>query len=758
MSQKIIDLINELTLEEKASLCSGLNNWQTKSIERLGIPSIYMTDGPHGLRKDRGDGFGNSYPSTCFPTASALGATWNIELMKEVGEAIGKECQANDVQIILGPGTNMKRSPLGGRNFEYFAEDPVLSGEISAAMIQGIQNQGIGTSLKHYTANNQELERMTGDSVVDERTLREIYLPAFEIAIKKAQPWTIMCAYNRINGIFGSEHRYLLHDVLKKEFGFEGFVVSDWGASDNRVAGVHAGMHLEMPGNGGLNDKKIVAAVQNGELAESRLDEVVSDLLHIIFNVYENRQPGRTYNAKAHRHLAKKVAGEGIVLLKNEDHILPIDTDKIKRIAVIGQFAKKPRFQGSGSSQVNPTEIDTALDYLQKIVGTDVEITYTDGYPTTDEINETIMNQAQRNAAQADVAIVFAGLPDSYESEGFDRKHIDLPANHNTLIDVVSQVQKNLVVVLTNGSAVAMPWIDKAKGIVEGLLAGQAGGSAIADVLMGNINPSGKLTETYPKQLEDTPTYLSFPGESLKAIYGEGIFTGYRYFEKKKIEPLFPFGFGLSYTNFEYLNLLVNKTEIKDNEPLEVRVTVKNSGNRFGKETVQVYVRDIESRLIRPLKELKGFQKIGLQPQEVQTLTFTLNRRDFAFFDPLLNDWVVESGEFEILVGTSSVHILLSETIKVEATETPVPKLHRLSLVKEFKHHPRGLAFYEKTKKEMMPIFLKTALEVGGEELKQAEAFFTAILEDMPVSKLVTFSGGDFSEEALEGMLKEMNS
>ena len=515
-----------MTLEEKASLCSGLDNWHTKPIERLGIPSIRMSDGPHGLRKEVPNQQ-TSVPSTCFPTAVTTASSWDRELIKQMGQALAQECQAEEVDIILGPAINIKRSPLCGRNFEYFSEDPYLSSQLATAYIQAVQSLGVGTSLKHYAANNQEYRRFTIDETIDERTLREIYLSNFEGAVKEGKPWTVMCSYNRVNGILASENKYLLTDILKEEWGFEGFVVSDWGAVDERVEGIKAGLDLEMPSSYGIGDQKIIEAVKIGKLDEKELDQTVERLLKIIFKAIDNRKRGTTYDKQAHHKLARKIAGESMVLLKNQDNILPLK--KEGTIAIIGAFAKKPRYQGGGSSHVNPTKLDNALEEIEKLVQGKAKIIYEEGYNLdNDEMNQELIDKAKETAKKSNVAIIFAGLPDRYESEGYDRKHMKMPENHNKLIEEVSKVQPNTIVVLSNGAPVEIPWIDKVKGLLESYLGGQAGGGAVADILFGEVNPSGKLAETFPKKLSHNPSYLNFPGEGNKVEYREGVFVGYR--------------------------------------------------------------------------------------------------------------------------------------------------------------------------------------------------------------------------------------
>ncbi|NLP31347.1 MAG: glycosyl hydrolase, partial [Clostridiales bacterium] len=548
MQRDIKKLISQMTLEEKAGLCSGLDFWHLKGVERLGIPPIMVTDGPHGLRKQEQNadhvGINVSVPATCFPTAAGLASSWNRELVEKVGAALGEECQAEGVSVLIGPGANIKRSPLCGRNFEYFSEDPYLSSEMAASHIKGVQSQGVGTSLKHFAANNQEHRRMSVDAIVDERTLREIYLSSFEGAVKKGKPWTVMCSYNKVNGEYASEDEFLLTDILRDEWGFEGFVVSDWGAVNERVKGLEAGLDLEMPSSFGVGDSKIVEAVRNGILPEEILDKAVERVLNIIFKAVDNKKENATYDKEAHHQLAREVAKECMVLLKNEDKILPLK--KQGTIAIIGEFAKRPRYQGGGSSHVNPTKLDDIYEQIKKSAGDNVNVIYAQGYSLEkDEVDEGLLKEAKQAAVQADVAVIFAGLPEHYESEGYDRQHMRMPESHCTLIEAVAQVQSNVVVVLSNGSPVEMPWLDKAKGVLEAYLAGQTMGGAIADLLFGDANPSGKLAETFPKELSHNPSYLNFPGEGDKVEYREGIFVGYRYYDKKNLEPLFPFGYGL---------------------------------------------------------------------------------------------------------------------------------------------------------------------------------------------------------------------
>lgn len=759
VERDVKQIISEMTIEEKASLCSGLDFWNTKAIERLGIPSIMVTDGPHGLRKQQEGadhlGIYNSVPSTCFPSAVGLASTWNKELINKVGVALGEECQAENVGVLLGPGANIKRSPLCGRNFEYFSEDPYLSSEMAASHINGVQSQGVGTSLKHFAANNQEHRRMSTDAIVDERTLREIYLASFEGAVKKAQPWTVMSAYNKVNGEYASQNDYLLNDILKDEWGFEGFVVSDWGAVDERVPSLANGLELEMPSSYGIGEKKIIEAVKSGQLKEEKLDRAVERLLYIIFKAVDNKKDNAVYNKEAHHQLAREVARESMVLLKNEDCILPLK--KEGTIAVIGGFAKTPRYQGGGSSHINPTKLENILEEIENVSGKNTNVLYAGGYDlSSDSVDNNIINEAIEVAAQADTAVLFVGLPDRYESEGYDRDHLRMPENHIKLLEAISEVQSNIVVVLSNGAPIEMPWIGKVKGILEGYLGGQALGGAIADLLFGDANPSGKLAETFPQVLSDNPSYLNFPGEGDKVEYKEGLFVGYRYYDKKNIEPLFPFGFGLSYTSFEYSNLTINKQEIHDNDTVSVSVNLKNTGSAAGKEIVQLYVKDIASSVIRPEKELKGFEKVELQPGEEKTVIFTLDKRSFAYYNVELNDWHVETGEFEIMIGKSSKEIILKDSINVQSTFTIRKLIHRNTTVGDLLSEPNSAPIARELlakANESNPLINMSK----AEENSEAAEMMAAMMQYMPLRAMVNFSQGAFTEEMLGEMIEQLN-
>lgn len=666
---KYADLIAQMTLEEKAGLCSGKDMWHTKEVERLGIPSVMMCDGPHGLRKQDSSGVSTSLnvsvDAICFPTAAATASSWDKSLLYTLGQAIGEEAVAENVAMVLGPGTNIKRSPLCGRNFEYFSEDPYLAGMLSASFINGVQSKNIGTSIKHYCANNQETYRMTINSVVDERTLRELYLLPFEIAVKQSQPRSIMASYNLINDTYATENNFLLNKVLRDEWGFEGLVVSDWGATNKRVDGIKSGHDLEMPSSGGMNDKLIVKAVKDGSLDESVLDQAVDRILGLVMTSKENPTDA-TYDKEQHYQIAKNIAKECAILLKN-DGSLPL---KSQKVLLVGELAIQPRFQGAGSSFVNCTKI-TSIEQSLRDAG--VEYEFTSGYDLSDESvkkNAKLRKNAVELAKNYDTVLVVAGLPDRYEAEGFDRKHINMPESHNLLIDELAQVNKNVNVVLTMGASVEMPWIDKVRSVLYMYLGGQSSGEACVDLLLGKANPCGKLAETFALKLEDVPSTQNFPGARFSVEYREGLYVGYRYFNTANVPVLFPFGHGLSYTNFEYSNITLSSKNITDQDTLTVTVDVQNVGDVEGKEIVQLYVGDVESSVYTPAQQLKGFEKVSLEPGEKKSVTFSLDKRSFAFYNVNASDWQVESGDFKIMIGASSRDIRLEDTVTVTSTDT----------------------------------------------------------------------------------------
>jgi beta-glucosidase len=693
-------LVAQMTLEEKAALCTGANAWQTTPIKRLGVPALTVSDGPHGLRRvaEIESLVSESLPATCFPTASGLAASWDVALLREMGQALAEEASALGVGVILGPGVNMKRTPLCGRNFEYFSEDPYLAGAIAASLIEGIQSKGVGTSLKHYAANNQEFERLSIDAQVDERTLREIYLPAFEMAVTKAQPWTVMCSYNRLNGAFASEHHWLLTEVLKEEWGFEGFVVSDWGAVHNRVAALKAGLDLEMPGPKQTRVNAVIEAVRNGELDEAILDESVRRILTIVCRASQMPKGGE-FDVAGHHALARRISAECMVLLKNNG-ILPLRDPQ--HIAVIGNAAMVCHFQGGGSSHINPTQVDNPFDELRELAG-NAELSYARGYPADDSRDQALIDEAVATARTADVALLYIALPTFKESEGYDRTDLDLTAQQVALIKAVTAAQPNTVVILNNGAPVVMgEWLEGTAAVLESWMMGQAGGGAIADVLFGRVNPSGKLAETYPRRLVDTPAYINFPGENGVVRYGEGLFIGYRYYDAKDVPVQFPFGYGLSYTTFAYDNLQVSADDFDDVDGLTVTVEVSNTGPVAGKEIVQVYVHDRESRLARPYKELKGFAKVELQPGETKTVAIPLDFRAFAYYDPAHQQWVTEDGQFDILVGASSADIRGRATVTLRSTLQLRSVLTDESTVRAWVNDPEGRMILQPILEELM--------------------------------------------------------
>lgn len=785
---KHADLIAKMSLKQKTTLCSGKDFWHLASFPELGIPEIMVTDGPHGLRKqnpdkDKKEGvLGGSFPATCFPSAATTSCAWDEDLLFEMGEALGDECLSESVSVLLGPGVNIKRSPLCGRNFEYFSEDPFLAGKCGAAFIKGVQSKGIGTSLKHFACNSQEARRMYVDSVVDERALREIFLPAFEESVKEGKPWTVMNAYNRLNGTYCAENKSLLTDILRKDWGYEGIVVTDWGAENSLIDGIKAGQNLEMPSSHGLNPGKLERAVESGEISEEELNESVDKVLDLILRAAENKRAVKADYSKNHA-LARKIAGSSFVLLKNENGALPLD--KKAKIAVIGEMAAAPRYQGAGSSLISPTKLDNALDELR---ARGYDCTYSKGYDkSTDTPSQELIDDAVKKAAYADVTVVFAGLTEVYESEGFDRKHLRLPPAHDTLISAVTEVSNNVIVVLAGGSAVLMPWLPKVKAVLHSFLGGQAGGSAVADVLSGDVCPSGKLTETYPLSLSDTPSFRYFPGNPLTVEYRESIYVGYRYYDKAKKDVQFPFGFGLSYTTFEYSALKLDKKTLGDTDTLSVSFKVKNTGSVAGAEVAQLYVAAPESKIYKAEKELKGFKKVFLAPGEEKEVKLTLGKRSFAFYNVNIGDWYAESGKYQILVGASSRDVKLSGSVQYKAAvEAEVPDYRKdapayyscevnnvtsgqfeavlgRKLPAAFRENSApidlncSLEAAESTRrgKKVNAIVSRVIHAIGGggvnEEMMKASA------TQIPIRCFVTMSGGVFNEEMADGLVDFLN-
>jgi beta-glucosidase len=735
--------ISTLTLEQKASLLSGRDFWSTKPIPEAGIPSIILTDGPHGVRRQAGDadhlGINDSLPSTCFPLAVAVGSSWDPELAARVGAAVGREGRVFGVSVILGPGVNIKRSPLCGRNFEYYSEDPYLSGVLGAAHVTGLQQAGVGASVKHFAANNQEHERMRVSADIDERTLREIYLPAFERVITEAHPATVMCSYNKINGIYASQNTWLLTDVLRRDWGYEGAVVSDWGAVSDRVAGVAAGMDLEMPGSAGATDQQIVDAVRAGTLEEDVVNEAVRRVLALTELPHDATG---TLDVDGHHALAREVAADSIVLLKNEDGTLPVQANS--RLAIIGAFASEPRFQGGGSSHINPTQVDAALDAIRDQSWVDgVTVEHVAGFSLDGSGDSAaLLDEATMVASRADVAILFVGLSDREESEGFDRDTLTLPQSQIDLICAVAEAAPRTVVVLSNGGIVSLEgWCDGVDAIVEGWLLGQAGGSAVADVLFGVVNPSGHLAESIPLRLEDNPSWLNFPGEQGHVRYGEGVFVGYRYYETARVPVRYPFGHGLSYTTFHTDELTVETT---GDDSVTARVTVTNTGNRTGKHVVQLYVATSAGPVRRANRELRAFAKVALQPGESTTVSLPLDRRAFAYWDVTHNGWVVAAGDYAVQVGQDVSTIVAEQRITLTG-DTITSELTLESTVGDWFGHPT-----------VGPMLMQ-GLAAGMTEEQAAQAAENPdqlkMVESMPMQQFLAFTGTAFPPEALEQLM-----
>lgn len=683
----------ELNLDQKAALTSGAGWWDTVAYPEAGIPAVVMSDGPHGVRFQEADadhlGLSGSAPATCFPPAVTLGSSWDRGLAHRVGAALGLESQSFGVNVLLGPGINIKRSPLCGRNFEYFSEDPLLSGELGVAWVNGLQSQGVGASLKHFAANNQETDRLTISADIAQRPLQEIYLRAFRRVVRQAKPWTVMCSYNRVNGVYASQNPWLLTGLLRDDWGYDGVVVSDWGAVVDRVKGLAAGMDLEMPSSSGNGPAQVAAAVRSGALDEAILDRSVARLAKLATKAGEGARHGTNFDAAAHHALAREAAIRGAVLLKNDGPLLPLDPATGARIAVLGEFARTPRYQGAGSSKVEPTRIDNALDAIRALAG-NAGISFAPGFTVDGSPESTpdsaLQEEAVALAAAADVVLLFLGLPASFESEGFDRDHIDLPAEQTDLLDAVVAVNPKVAVVLANGAVVGVSsWAEKVPAILEGWLGGQAGGSATADLLFGIANPSGRLTETIPLRLEDTPAYLNFPGEAGHVTYGEGLFVGHRHYDARDMDVSFPFGHGLSYTSFEYSDLRIEDAD----GGARLTVAVRNCGGRAGREVVQAYMQAPGSRVQRAIRELKGFATIELQPGETGDVAITVPRGDFAFYDTTVEAWQVEDLEYRFQVGASSRDLRLDAAIRIHS-EAYIAPVDKESNIRQWLSHPVG--------------------------------------------------------------------
>lgn len=800
---KHADIVGKMSLEQKASFVSGYDYWHLEESAELGLPKICITDGPHGLRKAKGKdyvpeegeaktsgiGLGNSIPTTCFPPAATSSCSWDEELLYAEGVAMAEECLKEKVSVILGPGTNIKRAPTCGRNFEYFSEDPILAGKCSAAVINGVQSKGVGTSLKHFACNSQEAFRMVLNEVIDERTMREIYFPAFEIAVKEAQPWTVMNSYNRINGTYASQNYWMQQTVLRKEWGFEGLLVTDWGASVDRVDGIKAGTDLEMPTSGKLNATKIINAIKAGELDEADLDERVDAVVDLILKSKPALETTHTYDKKEHHKVAQRIAEGSMVLLKNDDSVLPLKAGQ--KVAVIGEMAKAPRFQGAGSSVINPTMLSNAYDEL---VALGVDVTYAQGYyksagskkdQKTRLTADQLTAEAVAAAKAADVAVVFVGLTEDFEGEGYDRETIEMPANHNKLVADVAAANPNTVVVLAGGSVVLMPWLDKAKALLNSGLGGQASGAAVANILTGVVNPSGKTTETYPVSFEVNPTFGNYPGGPVTSEHKESVYIGYRYYDAAGLDVVFPFGYGLSYTTFEYSDIKLSATDIKDTDTVDVSFKVKNTGAVDGAEIAQLYVADVESTIFRPVRELKGFKKVFLKAGEEKEITITLDKRAFAFYNVNINDWCVEAGKFEIAVAASSRDIKLTAELNVDAPACDIPDYRATApaYYNDIQNITRDdfAAVYgelpcpdiDTTKKLDKYCCLNDArhtkwggkicglIDKIGPKLGSAEngdgQMLAAMATQIPFRNFVQMSMGAFSEAQLEGLLMLLN-
>jgi beta-glucosidase len=792
---KIKQLLAELTLKEKAMLCTGKDFWNLHGIERLNLPSIMVTDGPHGLRKQSGEGdhvgLNAAVKATCFPTASGLAASWNTKLIEEMGVALGKECRAEDVSVLLGPGTNIKRNPLGGRNFEYFSEDPLLSGDMSAAWIKGVQSQGVGTSLKHYAVNNHEHCRMTVDAIVDQRTLREIYLPAFERAVKQTQPWTVMCSYNKVNGTYAAEHKQLLDDILVKEWGFEGIIVTDWGANNDRVEGVKNGQHLEMPSSGDMNTKKIIAAVKSGQLTMEALDKSVSRVLELILKSQASLESDKVKaDLNAHHDLAARIAEETCVLLKN-DGLLPVSAGK--KIAVIGALANNTRYQGAGSSKINPFKLEQPLDEIKKQFGAD-NVSYTAGYHLNDKEDAAEIAKAIELAKQADVVFLFAGLTPKYESEGFDRQHLNLPQVQLDLIAELGEQLNKTLVVLQNGAPVILPFVDKVPAILEAYLGGQAGASAVAKVLSGEVSPSGKLAETFPANLDDVPSQPYFPGTTKQVQYREAIWVGYRYFDTTSTKVLFPFGHGLSYTSFTYYHLTLlsgDHSPFKENDAIRLQITITNTGDKAGAEVVQCYVGQKSPSQPRPAKELKAFEKVFLEPGESKEIEFELDYRAFAYWDEAQSSWIAESDEYQIHIGSSIEDIRDTANITLDTevakkqpnaalktyfepakrdfndaaftallgydipAPTPTKPYTVNSTLGDIANEPLGKPLFE----SMLSVFTQMMGGDQNDSAAQADRLMAeSMVADMPLRNLPVFNSQQYSEDQILQLIASLNN
>lgn len=719
--------VNDLTLEEKAALTSGTNPWSLGNVAAKGLPNYTITDGPHGLRKAQNTesmDVEENVPATCFPPAAGMACSWNPELVERVGEAMGEECIQEQVAVILGPGVNIKRNPLGGRCFEYWSEDPYLAGHTAVGIVKGVQSKGVGTSLKHFAANNQETDRLRISATISPRAMREIYLPAFEYIVKTAQPWTVMCSYNKINGVFSSQNRWLLTDVLRGEWGFKGIVMSDWGAVSDRVAALNAGLNLEMPPSN--TDDQIVAAGKDGRIPAAQLDEMAQGMIDLVTKARPAMsRDGYRYDVDAHNEIARQAAVESMVLLKNEDATLPVA--KGAKIAVIGEFARTPRYQGAGSSLINPTKLTSFLDAIEE---RGVAADFAPGFTLDDAAQDpALTEQAVTAAQQADVVLLFLGLPSAYESEGFDRTTLDIPAKQVEVLDAVAAANPNVAVVLSNGSVVSMPWRGRAKAILETWLLGQAGGAALADVIFGDETPSGKLAQTIIDDVNDDPSAMNWPGEEGHVDYGEGVFVGYRYHDTFRKQVTYPFGYGLSYATFDVHDATVAKTGPRT---AEVTVTVTNTSDVAGAETVQVYVAPSKAKVARPVHELKGFAKVSLEPGESKNVTIALDDRAFAYWSERFDDWHVEGGTYTVEVGVSSRDIISRLDVEID-DDGKIMNLDEWSTFGEWLDDPIGAPILQHVLDDMG--------KEGGRPIIPDSALMVMFLRSMPLRSLSVILG-----------------
>ena len=719
--------VNDLTLEEKAALTSGTNPWSLGNVAAKGLPNYTITDGPHGLRKARNTesmDVEENVPATCFPPAAGMACSWNPELVERVGEAMGEECIQEQVAVILGPGVNIKRNPLGGRCFEYWSEDPYLAGHTAVGIVKGVQSKGVGTSLKHFAANNQETDRLRISATISPRALREIYLPAFEYIVKTAQPWTVMCSYNKINGVFSSQNRWLLTDVLRGEWGFKGIVMSDWGAVSDRVAALNAGLNLEMPPSN--TDDQIVAAAKDGRIPAAQLDKMAQGMIDLVAKARPAMsRDGYRYDVDAHNEIARQAAVESMVLLKNEDATLPVA--KGAKIAVIGEFARTPRYQGAGSSLINPTKLTSFLDAIEE---RGVAADFAPGFTLDDAAQDpALTEQAVTAAQQADVVLLFLGLPAAYESEGFDRTTLDIPAKQVEVLDAVAAANPNVAVVLSNGSVVSMPWRGRANAILETWLLGQAGGAALADVIFGDETPSGKLAQTIIDDVNDDPSAMNWPGEEGRVDYGEGVFVGYRYYDTFRKQVTYPFGYGLSYATFDVHDATVAKTGPRT---AEVTVTVTNTSDVAGAETVQVYVAPPKAKVARPVHELKGFAKVALEPGESKNVTIALDDRAFAYWSERFDDWHVEGGTYTVEVGVSSRDIVSRIDVEID-DDGKIVNLDEWSTFGEWLDDPIGAPILQHVLDDMA--------KEGGHPVIPDSALMVMFLRSMPLRSLSVILG-----------------